>query len=462
MRAPIRSHSRPWLIAALAAGLTTLLGLRTTLCEPPPAAPPVPSSRAAFGIFYAAGAPEDEEALMQVLGAGTSQVARRFATFEEWAAADCDLLVFRGSDRVGLPNQGSSRVPWGHNLDPLKGKRVLGIGWEAVHVFAKLALELRGSATCESDRDSVVFQPNVLGGTTVRRRMEAFRAELLEGGRSKWTHEMLHMPPSGARAKKVEIIARPAMDDQYASLARQQNYVYCGISADVRTWTEPFRQAIHEVIDALRARPLEPFALAEHAVQAPGLLDFTLPRTSLDGSRRTFYFRFERPTLFSAVLSQTGSRDTMLLFMAEQSESLRDMERLDGKSGETLRILIPITSECIRENEGRYWTLDVDNFDPWSPAKCTLRVDYVENASVQFPDGLTIAMANPPSDEKTIRTLIERLQSPDLDERLLAATALAIVGQPALPFLQSVQASLAGRDERLRIAHVISSITGGS
>ncbi len=457
----MRSWSLKARAAVLVSGLVAIVAVRAIAGDPAPPAPaPGPSTPpAAFAIWYAPAAPADGETLEAVLrGKGDASI-RTYLSFREWAASDADVLVLRGCDETGvrIPDEGT--IGGESDFTALQGKRVLGIGWESRRLFTAMGLEIENTASFERDRADVIVEGGSLLPDVKRSRIEAFDSSLRVGGKAKWRNEALHMPRWGYVATKVEALTRWADDDDYAPLARQQNYVYCGIAADVGTWTPPFRELVGQIGGVLRTRPLEPFSLVNWPATPPGSYEFTLTRGSRPRDRyeRAFFFTFDKPVLFSARIQQEGSNAIMLFFSARKTR--RSMERLDGKDGETLDLLIPITAECIRENGGRYWRLVVDNFD-FSTARCKLRIDYGASDVVRFPDGLSVAMSSPPNHEKSIATLIERFRSPDLATRRLAHAALLIVGRAALPMLDAAQGQEKDIDDAVRFAMLIGAIQG--
>jgi hypothetical protein len=64
----------------------------------------------------------------------------------------------------------------------------------------------------------------------------------------------------------------------------------------------------------------------------------------------------------------------------------------------------------------------------------------------------------PPIDEKTISTLIERLQRGDADARLRAKAALLAIGRPAVPPLEAARRAARDTETAVRFAMLKSDI----
>jgi hypothetical protein len=176
----------------------------------------------------------------------------------------------------------------------------------------------------------------------------------------------------------VDVIARAESDESYAPIVRQGNYVMIGLVAPPRIWTPQYAELFRHIALALREREAEPFARAQWEVTRPGQHEFALSEfESTSGAENLqFYFRFSKPTAFSATLRHAGSEHIMMLFMGEKDRL--HWTREDGSSGEALNIQVDISEEDIRNIGDFYWTLSVRNFDNAHAATCLLQVEYEE------------------------------------------------------------------------------------
>ena len=409
-----------------------------------PTTQPQPSrSPASFAVWHLKDAPQDFEVLREMLSQGGGTVDSA-PTYAEWVKSSADVLVLRGSDESGML-LGPDALMDGLTLEPLKGRRVVGIGGEAARLFGRLGLELRDgkTATFPRSKASVVLQPSALlppetSGTWV----------VVFDGSREWECEGLFLP-GAEHLGPVEVLARWAGDRQYAAIARQQNYVLSALPADAASWTTDFRRTFQAAMFALAGRPVEPFTLAEWAVSPRGTHVVEM-RRSLFGSdhRRTFRFRFDEPVLFTAELEVERGDAVTLLFLAEQSGD--DNVREDGKAGDTLRIASAITAGDVRRNQGRYWSLSVSNFG-LSSVRAALRVDWSKDATLRLADGSTLRVTDPPRDSGTIERLIALMFDPDPSVGMRAAAALEFVGASALPALEAAKRALRWPGDRARI-----------
>ncbi len=89
---------------------------------------------------------------------------------------------------------------------------------------------------------------------------------------------------------------------------------------------------------------------------------------------RTFRFRFDQPTKFSATLEHKRPREHDVVF-AGGKEHLH-LTRHDAKDGEKLQIEAQITAADLKAIGEQTWVLEVTNFDSDSEASATLKVDY--------------------------------------------------------------------------------------
>jgi len=148
-----------------------------------------------------------------------------------------------------------------------------------------------------------------------------------------------------------------------------------GLAAPATTWTKEYRSFFGQLASALAKRKSVSYSKANWETTDPGDYNFTLAKggSTTELSGRRFYFRFTKPTVFSATLDHTGSSSVMLLFMGENSEH---WTRKDAKNGETLRVNINITTEDIKRIGDGYWSLKVTNFDRAGGTACKLKLKY--------------------------------------------------------------------------------------
>jgi len=417
-----------------------------------------------FAVWYAPDAPDDASALTSLLRDEGGVSVHLYETPEEWMASNADVLVVRGSDETGTPVYGAEELLDDHDFRPLQGRRVIGIGYQAGRIFRALRLDIRGDNCATFIEKAPAIRlgtadivPEGLDGA----RMVAFQSSQLPDGKEEWTCEGLHLPRTGELVRHVEALARWEDDPNYAPLARQGAMIFCGISADVRTWTPAYRSAIRAFAVALGRSPARDFALSEWDVTPPGEMTFDLAVAGHTEKpyEKTLYFRFQEPVLFSAELEIDRGGEVMMFFRGQEAK--RGMERVDAQRGEPLRILMPVTRECMRENEGRYWLLSVSNFDPRRPARCTLRVTYDSNAVLRFPSGLSVSFRDLPQDATTIAELIKLVGNEDADLAARAKAALITVGEAAVPALEAAsRADGVDLNTRVACAMLVSEITG--
>jgi len=177
-------------------------------------------------------------------------------------------------------------------------------------------------------------------------------------------------------AEKLEICA---------VVVRQANFVFAGVQAHPDDYSDGYRSLIRRVTFALAARPVEALVpiVVERQVHPPGSIRFELnPASSGENRSRVFYFRFERPTVFTAALEHTGSDAMMLLFTGDKKGLYATRE--DTEAGKTLTIAANISAASIKALGHRYWVLNVTNFDVENGAGATLTVRY-DGADSQVP-----------------------------------------------------------------------------
>ena len=89
------------------------------------------------------------------------------------------------------------------------------------------------------------------------------------------------------------------------------------------------------------------------------------------------------PRVLTATLRHSGSDAAMLLFQGGPKQRL--FTREDDEHGETLTIAVTLSQSSIDAIEGRYWTLDVTNFDHVNgmSAELTVRYDALDGGAIQ-------------------------------------------------------------------------------
>ena len=187
----------------------------------------------------------------------------------------------------------------------------------------------------------------------------------------------------GATGGFVDVILARAEPggERHAVVARQANCVVAGVAAAPTEWSRAYREFFGCVVVALAERELEEPepAVVPRQVQPPGIVRFDLEPLSVESSddgtfQRLFYFQFDQPTVMTATLRHHGSDAMMLLFQGGRKQLY--FTREDTESGETLTIATTIRQPGIDALAGRYWTLDVTNFDQSRRAWAELTVRY--------------------------------------------------------------------------------------
>ena len=273
-------------------------------------------------------------------------------------------------------------------VDKLKKKKVIGIGYGAAEIFSMLGLEINNGACAHSDDHEPVIRiqdNNLLRNLEFTDSFKAFDIPLyslyLTDIKKLDYNFSMHIPEKSHLCSVVDVIARNVSDDNprlenYAPIVRQGNYILIGLAAPPNMWSPKYRSLFRQISYALHSRPLEKFSIAQWEVTSPGTYDFSLAESNNTKglSRRTFYFKFSRPTTFTASLEHKGSNSMMMLYMGDSNYTSKI--RKDAKQGEQLKIKIDINDMEIDMMEDRYWKLDVTNFDSENPSNCSLDIRY--------------------------------------------------------------------------------------
>ena len=142
----------------------------------------------------------------------------------------------------------------------------------------------------------------------------------------------------------------------------------------------------------LAERDLDDFkpAVVPREVHPPGSVEFDLDASQRGSSRgtdatncRKFHFQFDRETVFTATLRHSGSDAAMLCFQGGPQQ--HGWTREDAEHGETLTIAVTLRQTAIDAMAGRYWWLDVINFDSahGMSAELTVRYDALEGGDIR-------------------------------------------------------------------------------
>lgn len=331
-----------------------------------------------------------------------------FSIFSEtdsagWAEAFAALLREGGSNRVDVADSLDAAFDGDAdvlilNLDParettlssdrieaLKRRRIVAMAPGADWLCAQLdEIEFRGGNVTD-DLTMLVADSDLLG----RRSAEPIRPWRVQKARLEaWPPGMPRIYFSGGIADYrpgVDDILVPEQHEDCAVIVRQANFVFAGVQAHPDEWSEQYRALIRRVAEALAERPVEDLEpiMVERQIHPPGALQFELtPITrEQDGSHRSFYFRFDRPTAFTATLEHAGS-NAMAMYFGGGKKHLHG-SRVDTEDGKTLTIHANIGENAIRAVGYRHWLLGVQNFDHENPcsAKLTVRYDTEDSGS---------------------------------------------------------------------------------
>ncbi|MCY4059374.1 MAG: hypothetical protein OXG44_15380, partial [Gammaproteobacteria bacterium] len=197
---------------------------------------------------------------------------------------------------------------------------------------------------------------------------------------------------SGRGAGFVDVIARLEREAASAVAARQANCVFAGVMAHPDGWSTDYRELFRRLVTGLAERELEDFQLAvvPRQVHPPGTVEFHLDALFRRPSRgadakgdRQFHFQFDRETVFTATLRHTGSNAATLCFQGGPQQHC--FTREDAEHGETLTIAVTLRQTVIDAMAGRYWVLDVSNFDTahGMSAELTVRYDALEGGDIR-------------------------------------------------------------------------------
>lgn len=324
----------------------------------------VPAAAADFAIILDEDAKQAEASLRECLaGQGPKPKIESYQTLEQAVAADSEVLV------IVMPRQ---RVEYSADLlEELKQRKVIGIGYGAAQLFGQMELEIKGGACAHGAiTDLSVQQSVLLAGQWEPKQIAAYDEQ------ARGDQFGMYIPKLSELVAHVDVVARRADRENYAPIVRQSNFVLIGLSYHADAWSDDLRKLVHDIATELRAAEAQPFRKPTRPLLAPGQHPFRLgkSRSTEELFSKTFYLKFNRPTLFTATLQHADSQNMMMLFMGEK-ERLH-WTREDARAGEPLRVAIEISEQDLERIGDNYWTLSITNFDRDNPAACVLNVEY--------------------------------------------------------------------------------------
>lgn len=320
-------------------------------------------------------------ALLKMLGRDSPDIVQEVATLQEALDSETEVLVLFLS-RIHYMRLRRELSP--ENIAKLRERKIIGIGYGAAKLFGTLGLEIKGGKCAHNTRDKqpkIHIQPNEL---YPERREETIIAFQLDEKGTEETHRNLDynfamfLPQQDKRMQFVKAIARWHRDEFYAPIVRQGNYIMVGLAAPTTTWTNEYKSFFKNLAYSLMKAPKLNFSRAEWEITHPGTYDLQLAefRSKKELSRRQFYFRFTKPTEFSAVLQYEGSGRILMKFVGENG--LHHTVKRSWNEDD-LRIKLNITADDIQKVEqGYWWLLEVANFNSQKRAHCSLSIEYGE------------------------------------------------------------------------------------
>ena len=327
----------------------------------------------AYPSFLVYASPADNEMVTalrdQLRANGTEMELNAANTLDAGVDSSADVLILFIDD--SQPQEYSADL-----LERLKAKKVIGIGYGAAQLFGRLGLEIRGDACAHFGTTAPKIQVEENNLIAASQFTDPIFPVQLSPQEFILDHFGMHIPRHSQMLSVVDVIARSDFDESYAPIVRQGNYVMIGIVAPPQMWTPKYAELFQQIAFALAERKAEKFSRAQWEVTKPGSYEITL--AEFESTKAAYYwhayFRFSKPTTFSATLSQSPSEHVMMLFMGEKDRL--HWTREDGVAGDVLTIKIDITEQDIKNIGDFYWWLDVTNFDGAHPAECTLQIEY--------------------------------------------------------------------------------------
>ena len=407
------------------------------------------SARAEFAIWSPSGGNTgDLDRLRQLLAGSEVAQVRVCSSFADLLASDAQVLIIRGDNRTG---EVSSRdvPPSSVLIEKLKGRRVVGIGYEGRLYFKALGLEVGDSVTIDAGALKVRF-----GGEDGIRQ-----AEISVYGAAPPDVDVpsesgsLYLPHVSQLGKWVTIVAAWAVDPRYALATRQQNYLWCGVAGDVRAWTTEFSHSFQAECMALARSAHVEFALPEWPVATSGtskvILDPVQARNGI--CERRYYLKSESPFLLSVEVHVAGGGSVELELWAERSS--KDNDKQDEVDGAIFMIL-PIPTKSIAANTGRYWVLCLRNLADSVRAECSLRIEYGVSRVIRVSSDVTVDMDSPMADPGVTRRLMVLAGGGTAELRAAAIAGVLCQGSPAIPVLQTMVDGESGVDAQDLIARI--------
>jgi hypothetical protein len=302
--------------------------------------------------------------LVQLLAEGDpGRMAESFPTLEKAVESDAEVLV------IHLPRQRDDYPE--ELLQGLKKRKVIGIGYGAAQLYGQLELEINGGACAH-------FGGSIAGiQTQSSLLLEQPQSEMAPyDGSSASDNVGMFITAGSEETFFVDVIARVKGRENYAPIVRQNNYVLIGLSNPPSDWSADYRRLFRDIATAMLEREKEEFKKPEFPLLGPGKQLFSLANgfSAQKPFSKTHYYKFTKPTLFTATLEHTGSTNMMLIFMGEKGRL--HWTREDSKNGDPLTIVVQITAEDIKRNGDNHWTLKATNFDRDNTSTCVLSVQY--------------------------------------------------------------------------------------
>ena len=356
---------------------------------------------ATFSVFSEADSAGWAEAFAELLREGSATRVDIADTLDAAFDGDADVLILN-LDRRRDGTLSADRV------EALKRRRIMAMAPGADWLCDQLdEIEFRGG-NLTGDMTMVVAESALLGQPSAE-PIRPFRTVQTVPPEA-WTPETPRVYFSGGIADYrpgVDDILVPERYEDCAVVLRQASFVFAGVQAHPDEWSDPYRALIRDVAVALAGRPteaLEPIVV-ERQVHPPGSTSFELEAFASEQSvaHRSFYFRFERPTAFTATLEHAGANAVAMHFGGGKKHL--HGTRVDTEDGKTLTIAVNIGENAIQAVGYRYWSLGVSNFDHENActAKLTVRYDTADsgatvralpgNASLEYVNGVVWDLA---------------------------------------------------------------------
>lgn len=323
------------------------------------------------------------EALAGVLSGVTVTVAESLASALE---CDSEVLVLELEERrEGRLNSAT--------VTRLQGRKMVVTGTGANWLCRELDLDIGGwmVGSAQSLRTCGSW-----GGTEwAKVSFEAFARPQAEGASGVSGRDPRHISwqrvPEELRLEDehgfIETLVHLDRDVAYGLMMRQANCIFAGVMAHPDEWSHVYRNLFSQAVGWLAARQTEEFrvAVVPRPQHPPGTVRFTLdPLDGAEvGAHRRFFFRFDRPTVFTGVLRHSGSTAVELAFVG--GRRALHATRTATEHGEPLSVTVTVGESAIKQMADRYWTLDVLNFDIGNgmSAELTVRYDAVDGGSIQ-------------------------------------------------------------------------------